>query len=651
MEGNSYHFYELDRVVKGALREGLKELYGLNLAEGEIALETPPQPEFGDLSTPLPLRLAKALRRPPLEIAGELREFLAARQLPYVKEFTVTAPGYVNLWLDMPALTRSVFDEITVDKDKYGEVKTGKGKKVVIEHTNINPNKAAHIGHLRNACLGDTLARLKRRAGYEVEVQNYIDDTGVAVADIVVGLQQLKREPAPNQRFDYFCWDLYTEVNQKYEEDPGLKEKQREVLRLIEEGNNPTAELAKDVARRIVECHLATMWRLGIYYNLLTWESDIIHLGFWRHAFELLKEKGHLVYEEEGENAGCWVVKLGDVPGFQNLESPDKVLVRSNGTATYTAKDIAYQLWKFGVLGKDFFYDRYCLQPNGTVLWTSSSEGTKMERFGRAQQVINVIDLRQKYLQDVLRFSLIKLGFEEQGKNSIHFGYEVVALSANTARELGVPVEEEGNKGIFAMSGRKGIGVKADDLVERVIERATEEVAKRHPEMSPEEHRKLGQDIAVGAVRYYMVRFNIANVLVFDFGEALNLQGNTGPYLQYAYARAANILGRVEREVLDDIDLRTVSVPTDLTVEEKNLIRAIAEFPAATERAAENLQASAFADYTYGLATTFMNFYEACPVLTAAPARMRFRVALVLSFKQAMANALATLGIPALPRM
>jgi arginyl-tRNA synthetase len=522
---------------------------------------------------------------------------------------------------------------------------------VVIEHTNINPNKAAHIGHLRNSCLGDTLARLKRRAGYEVEVQNYIDDTGVAVADIVVGLQELKREPAPNERFDYFCWDLYTEVNQKYEEDPSLKEKQREVLRLIEEGDNPTAELAKDVARRIVECHLNTMWRLGIYYNLLTWESDIIRLGFWRQAFELLKEKGHLVYEEKGENAGCWVVKLGDVPEFQNLENPDKVLVRSNGTATYTAKDIAYQLWKFGVLGKDFFYDRYCLQPNGTVLWTSASEGTKMDRFGRAQQVINVIDLRQKYLQDVLRFSLIKLGFEEQGKNSIHFGYEVVALSPATARELGVPVEDEGEKGMYAMSGRKGIGVKADDLVERVIERATEEVAKRHPEMSPEEHKKLGQDIAVGAVRYYMERFNISNVLVFDFNEALNLQGNTGPYLQYAYARAANILGRVDREILEDIDLRTVSVPPDITAEEKELIRAIAELPSATERAAENLAPSAFADYTYNLATTFMNFYETSPVLSAPPARMRFRVALVMSFKQAMANALATLGIPALPRM
>ena len=650
MEGNSYHFYELELLLQSLTREAVSELYNFILPLDDIVWGIPPQPEFGDLSTPVALRLARKLRRRPLDIAQEICTYLTEQKPPYVKEFAVTAPGYANAWLDMQALTRSVFDQIAVDKDEYGQVEIGKGLKVVIEHTNINPNKAAHIGHLRNACLGDTLARLKKRAGYDVEVQNYIDDTGMAVADVVVAIQELAAE-LPEEKFDYYCWDLYTEINRRYEQEPKLQEKRYEVLRLIEEGDNPTAELAKDVAQKIVECHLNTMWRLGIYYNLLNWESDIIRLGFWDQAFNLLKSKGQLVYEEEGPNAGCWVVRLGDVPGFEDLENPDKVLVRSNGTATYTAKDIAYQLWKFGVLGKDFFYDRCCLQPNGTVLWTTSSEGTKMERFGRADRVINVIDLRQRYLQDVLRFSLIKLGFEQEGENSVHFGYEVVALSAKTARELGVPVDDEDDKTVYAMSGRKGIGVKADDMVEQVIKHATFEVAKRHPEMSPEEHRKLGLDIAIGAIRYYMVRFNISSVLVFDFDEALNMQGNTGPYLQYAYARAANILGRVDREILDDVDLRTVPVPEDLTVNEKNLIRLITELPAATQRAAETLQGSLFAEYVYRLATGFMNFYETSPVLTATPARMRFRVALVISFKQAMSNALATLGIPVLTRM
>ncbi|MGI6143951.1 MAG: arginine--tRNA ligase [bacterium] len=650
MEGHTYHFYQLEREIQERLREALKREFALALDQEEIPVEVPPNPEFGDLSSPLPLKLAKTLRQNPLAIAEKLQAILLKERPAYAKTITVTAPGYINFFLDFVALTRGLFDAVAVEKEKYGEVKVGKGKKVVIEHTNINPNKAAHIGHLRNACLGDTLARLKRRLGYEVEVQNYIDDTGAAVADIVVGLYHLERECPRGVPFDSFCWDLYTQVNQLYEENPPLKEKQREVLHQIEEGDNEVAQLAKKVAGKIVDHHLDIMWRLGVYYNLLTWESDILKLGFWEYAFEQLKGEGSLVYEEEGPNAGCWVVKLGDLEEFKDLENPDKVLVRSNGTATYTAKDIAYQMWKFGVLGKDFFYDRHGLQPNGTVLWTTAPDGNKMERFGRADEVINVIDLRQKYLQDVLRFSLYKLGFEKEAANSIHFGYEVVALSANTARELGVEVKE-GEKEVYAMSGRQGIGVKAGVLVERMVKKATVEVAKRHPEMSPEEHRKLAQDIAIGAIRYYMIKYNINSVIVFDFNEALNMQGNTGPYLQYAYARAANILGKVEPEILEEIDLRDVSIPAELTSEERELIRRMAEFPATLGKAAQLLQPPILAEYTFNLASTFMNFYEAVPVLNAEPPLMRFRIALLLAFRQTLGNALNTLGMPAPARM
>jgi arginyl-tRNA synthetase len=650
MEGHAYHFYQLELELQNRIQEALSQCYDLQVDIEDISVGTPPKPDFGDFSSPVALKMARTLQQNPINIAQELQKYLEERIPPFIKTITVTPPGYINFCLNYTALTRAIFDAIAMEKDKYGEHKLGKGKKVVIEHTNINPNKAAHIGHLRNACLGDTLARLKQKLGYDVEVQNYIDDTGAAVADIVVGLYHLGRECPRGVPFDRFCWDLYTEVNQLYAEKPGLKEKEREVLHQIEAGDNEVAELAKKVAVKIVEHHLNTMWRLGIYYNLLTWESDILRLGFWEHAFEQLKGKGSLVYEEEGPNAGCWVVKLGDLPEFKALENPDKVLVRSNNTATYTAKDIAYQMWKFGILGKDFLYDRHGLQPNGTVLWTTAPEGNKMERFGRADEVINVIDLRQKYLQDVLRQSLHQLGFVKEAANSIHFGYEVVSLSANTAQELGVDVQD-GEKEVYAMSGRQGIGVKADDLVERTIKKATDEVAIRHPEMSPEEHRKLAQDIAVGAIRYYMVKYNINSLIVFDFNEALNMQGNTGPYLQYAYARAANILGKVGREVLDEIDLRDVSIPVELNDEEKELLRRIAAYPAYLSRAAELLQPSLLAEYTYNLAATFMHFYETVPVLTAEAPLLRFRVALLLAFRQTLSNALNTLGMPAPSRM
>ena len=311
---------------------------------------------------------------------------------------------------------------------------------------------------MRNACLGDTLARLKRKLGYDVEVQNYIDDTGAAVADIFVGLNHLERECPKGVPFDSFCWDLYTEVNQLYDEDPALKAKQQEVLHLIEEGDNEVAELAKNVANNIVDHHLDIMWRLGVYYNLLTWESDILKLGFWEHAFEQLKEEGSLVYEEEGPNAGCWVVKLGDLEEFKDLENPDKVLVRSNGTATYTAKDIAYQMWKFGVLGKDFFYDRHGLQPNGTVLWTTAPDGNKMDRFGRPMRLSTSSIRGRVTSRTSCAFPCTSWALRE-AEHSIHFGYEVVALSANTAKELGVEVGDE-EKDVYAMSGRRGIGVR-----------------------------------------------------------------------------------------------------------------------------------------------------------------------------------------------
>lgn len=650
MEGHTYHFYNLENQLQERLWEVLKAEYALFLAKEEIPLETPPQPEFGDLSSPLPLKLAGTLRRPPLKIAEKMQGALQEDLPPFIEDITVTAPGYINFHFNYTSLARSFFDAVAVEEDRYGEGKGGKGKKIVIEHTNINPNKAAHIGHLRNACLGDTLARMKRKQGYDVEVQNYIDDTGAAVADIVVGLYHLERECPRDVPFDRFCWDLYTEVNRLYEEDPALKEKEREVLHQIEAGDNEVAQLAKEVANKIVKHHLDIMWHMGVYYNLLTWESDILHLGFWEHAFERLKEEGSLVYETEGPNAGCWVVKLGDLEEFRDLENPDKVLVRSNGTATYTAKDIAYQMWKFGILGKDFLYDRHGLQPDGTVLWTTAPYGNKMTRFGQAHEVINVIDLRQKYLQDVLRLSLHKLGFEKEAAHSIHFAYEVVSLSAATAQELGVEVEGD-KKEIYAMSGRHGIGVKADDMLERMVKKATLEVAARHPEMTPEEHRKLAHDIAVGAIRYYMIKYNMNSLIVFDFNEALSMQGNTGPYLQYAYARAANILGRVEPEVAQEVDLRDILIPAELTPPERELIRRMAEYPTFLARAARLLQPSLLAEYTYDLAATFMNFYEEVPVLTAQPHQMRFRIALLQAFRQTLGNALHTLGIPALLRM
>lgn len=636
----------LRAFTAAALQNGLNT----KMEPEEIAWDNSPNPAFGDLSSPVCLKLAKTLRRKPLDIAQELAAALKPMLPEEIGEVSVTPPGYVNLRYDYSYLAQKLLNTVA-HAGEAGIAAPCKGK-IVIEHTNINPNKAAHIGHLRNSCLGDTLARLLRADGYQVEVQNYIDDTGTAVADIVVGMEVLNRQwNEAKESFDYFCWDLYTAINELYMTRPELKERQREILHAIETGSNAIASQAKEIAARIVDCHLRTMARFGIFYDLLTWESDILHLGFWEHAFTHLQGNGGLVHETSGANAGCWVVKLDDVEGFSNMENPDKVLIRSNGTATYVAKDIANQMWKFGILGLDFLYRPYLLQQNGQELVTSDTDhGSSSNQYGHADRVINVIDIRQKYLQDVLRISLHKLGFVKEAENSIHFGYEVVALSAAAAKELGVNVEEGEEKDVYAMAGRKGIGVKADDLVDRVIAKATEEVAKRHPEQTEQANRQLGQQIAVAAIRYYMIRYNMNSIIVFDFAEALNMQGNTGPYLQYAHARANNILERARSQGAEPSYILPAGF--SLSDPEKLLIKWMNELPEAVANAAEDLAPSAMTEYVYQLASSFMSFYETTSVMNAESAEIRaFRLGLVDAYRSILKQSLTMLGIPAPTRM
>lgn len=651
--------------LRGQLRATVCDLahsrLGIEVDPGAVAWDTPPDPGFGDLSTPLPLRLAKQAKRAPMTIAEELRTGLESAGIDLVAGVTVTAPGYINVRLDAGALAQRLIDRVAGLRGDFGSLPP-RQEKVVVEHTNMNPNKAAHIGHVRNACLGDCMVRILRRCGYEVEAQNYIDDTGVQVADVVLGMRHLGVEYAGDQPFDHFCWDLYTEVHRRLPEQPELQDKQREYLHLIEFGEGEVAAFAKSVAERVLDGHLRTMWGLGIHYDLLTWESDIVRKGFWRHAFETLQGRGSLVQETEGPNAGCWVVKLGDVPEFAGLENPDKVLVRSNGTATYVAKDIANQLWKFGILGLDFDYRLYVEQPDGTHLYSScppdeADAAAPRDRFGRADRVINVIDIRQKYLQDILRHSLRQLGFARQADQSVHFAYEIVALSPETAQELGLDVSAE-VKGVYAMAGRKGIGVKADDLIAAAQAKAEAEVRSRHPEMSTEQIEGLARDIAVGAIRYYMVRYHTNTLIAFDFGEALAMHGHTGPYLQYAYARALSILRRAADAIPDcpaDPEEAlawsraqvSLAGTAELPQVEKAMVLTMADFSTKLVAAARELLPSILADYAFSLATSFTDFYEGAPVLTAETDVQLRRICLVAAFIQVMRNALDTLGLPA----
>lgn len=645
-------------MIQDTIARAIKRIIG----PVEVAFNVPPKKEIGDLSTPVALGQAKAQRRAPMQIALDLAEQLRTQSLPYVEDVSVTPPGYVNFRLDLPAYARDIAGRVLKEKERYGHAKRRKKTKILIEHTNVNPNKAMHIGHIRNAIIGDTVSRVLRSQGYNVEVANYIDDTGVQVADVVVGMLYLdspvydgqSADLSPfwakydgTQSFDYYCWELYSRLQDAYSKDEALRRRREEVLHLVESGGNPVAEFTKELATRIVIQHLATVSRLNVYYDLLNWESDIYERGFWRAAFEKLKASGTITYAESGPNAGCWVVPFGRglVETKDGVRSEDKILVRSNGTVTYTGKDTAYQMWKLGALGVDFLYKLWAVQPNGDELWTTSPDGRECTSFGHADRAINVIDVRQSYPQQVVYDSLRRLGYKREARNSTHLAYEVVMLSGKAAKVLGLPVEEISENGVQAMSGRLGIGVKADDLITEMVERLKANVQK--PETA--------EVLATAAVRYFMSRFGLNKMIVFDFDEALRTNGDTGVYLEYAHARACSILAKA-----GEVDLTSIPRPQRVTPTEEALLRQIEEFPSVLKRTSAELTPTLLARYAFDLATAFTAFYEnpdpepgqRVPFISIPDPDLRaYRLGLVAAFKQTLANALAILGMQPIERI
>ena len=545
---------ELEKRLADRLRAVLKAKYDLEI--GSIPLETPPDLRLGEIATPVAFELARKLRKAPKIIAQEIVAALG----PVVgfAKFEVAGAGYINAYLDRAAAAELVVPAETHTPSTLGHV--------LVEHTSINPNKAAHIGHLRNAILGDTFVRLLRAAGYKVDVQNYIDNTGVQVADVVVGFLHLEKKllaevrahlaelARSGQRIDYYCWDLYARTSQWYsegtaEEQVGRKQVRLDTLHLIEQGNNPTAEIADLISTAVLRRHLETMLRLGIEYDFLPRESEILHLKFWGAAFEKLKQSGVLYFESEGKNKGCWVMSRAgsSTESVQNEDGPKgdedaKVIVRSNGTVTYVGKDIAYHLWKFGLLGRDFGYKRFFTYPDHEC-WISSESGVPHHpRFGGATAICNVIDARQSDPQSNVIQALRGMGYTDQADHYTHFSYEMVALTPRCAVELGYDIsEEDQQKSYIEVSGRKGFGVKADDLIDKLIAATRAEVDARQTSHDAAVRQKIAEQIAIGALRYFMLKFTRNSVIAFDFKDALSFEGETGPYIQYAVVRIRNI--------------------------------------------------------------------------------------------------------------
>ena len=660
-------YRHLERRLADHVRELLRRTYDLDLAK--IVIEQPPKVEFGEYALPLAFELAKRLRKAPRKIAEEVVGGIGL--IPGFEKLELAGAGYINARLKREELANALI----ADEMPRAEIPGGK---ILVEHSSINPNKAAHVGHLRNAILGDTFVRLLRFAGREVDVQNYIDNTGVQVADVVVGFLNIEKKSCAEiellsrqSRFDYYCWDLYARVAHWYAEDKQNLQVRQQALHAIEEGNNESAAVADVISIAVLRRHLETMERLSIEYDFLPRESEILHLHFWDAAFTKLKEGGVLFFETEGKNKGCWVMRRAGTSKAESLpessgdaeekddvaEEDQKVIVRSNGTVGYVGKDIAYHMWKFGLLGRDFGYRKFYRYPNGHDCWLSTAVGAlDHPHFGSVAEIYNVIDARQSEAQNTVIEALRGLGYNDQADHYTHFSYEMVALTPRCAAELGYQLsDEDKSRPYIEVSGRKGFGVKADDLLDRLITSAKNEVDGRHPQLTEAERTTIATQIAVGALRYFMLKFTKSSVIAFDFKEALSFEGETGPYVQYAAVRAANIFrkggfdpdefGRGASDRVSATDLAKY-MAGETANEIWELWLAAAKTSYIVDQSISTTEPAYLAKHAFQLAQLFNTFYHRHPILSEADeGRKKFLLATVAVVRRELTRVLAVMGI------
>ena len=629
-------FLEFQAEVEWVLADSCR---ALGYKDVEIEVVVPPNPSYGDLASAIPIRIAKQAGKKPADVAIELgsEAMDLAKKSKYIGSVVPHRGGYVNFAIRNP---RFIADSIrSIREGDLGATKGG-GRTIAIEHTNVNPNKALHIGHARNLVLGDSLARVMRYLGERVQVLNYIDDSGAQVADIIVGFKflGLPDEAPPGSKYDIYCGDsVYTRVTREYEKDPGLREKQSEVLKEIERGTGPLAQYTSAIVKRILAAELQTCWRLGATYDVLNWESQLVHSGMWERIFESLKKSGYVKLQDAGENKGCWVI-----PDPETGE--EKVVVRSDGTVVYVAKDIPYAAWKVGLIDDPFGYEIYTEgQPERTLYSTTLKGKREKVKFGAADLAVSVIDTRQSYLQRIVSKVLDRL-HEGSSRKYMHRSYEVVALSKKAASQIGFEVEGE-----FAhMSGRKGLYVNADTMLDKLKERARAETRKRNLSEPEGWVDEVAEGIAVAALRYELLKQDPDKMIVFDIDDALQFQGDTGPYLMYTYARARRILAKTEgKPKVDERSAEKLSKP-----QETRLCKKMSMLDMSAEDVGEYLSPKEIARFAHELAGLFNDFYESVPVNKEPDPELRdARLALVDTASMVLAKSMQLMGVPVKDRI
>lgn len=622
-------------ALEELIKESKEVLKGAGLEE--VELEIPKRSEYGELTCSNAFKLSKKLSKKPYEIALEVCSKVNIKKEGLIDRIEPHSSGFINVYANWKNYARLILENVLEKNDSYGKANLGRSKKVLIEHTSVNPNKPLHIGHARNVCLGDTLARLFKFLGYDVTVANYIDDSGSQMAELMLGFLKLgyPMKPPEGMRFDEYCGDIvYVEANKALEKDLELQRYRRELAKAIEDKGSKEYVINQAIVKKVLEDQLRTCKRLGAKHDVLNKESDVIAMRLWDDTFNVLKSCGLIYRAEEGPKAGCILI---DLSGHEKLSKEgDEVLVRSDGSLTYVAKDIAFAFWKLGVIKSDFLYTCYIKDTDGSTIWITDVEGEKKLKLAPFDLTINVIDVRQSRLQEIIKYALEKVGFN--GSRYIHFSYEVVALSPNDAKNLGIEIHSK----MVHMKGREGLYIKAEAMLDKLKQEALKEVKKRHAGWDDSKAYHVAEKIAQGTLRYELIKGDADKVVVFDSYQASKLEGNTSSYLQYSYARACRILEKATDEL-------THPVPYgELAEEEKQLLRKISVFPKVVKEVVDLLMIKVLANYAYELAEAFNNFYESCRVLGQDKNTTSFRLSLVKAYKITMNNALWLLGVPAL---
>ncbi len=617
--------------LKDKLRDIIKSHYKIELEN--INLQVPQDRNFGDISTTIPFVLASKLKTKPYEISKIIvKEFENDRRFSVIR---IANGGYINFYFDKEFLISHF--------SKPKEVKK-LNKKVIIEHTSINPNKSAHIGHLRNSCIGDTLFGIARESGFDVEVHNYIDDTGIQVADVVWGLIYHKKlninEIKKIENLESYLWELYIEVSNILNNSEDLK-RQRDILhKKIEERENPEYEISSYVSETIMKSHVKLMNRLKIRYDLLVKESDIIYKRFFDKTAELLKSLNIMYMSKDKEKQGCWVIKY-------EKEDIEKIIIRSNNTSTYIAKDLAYTFWKFGLLNQDFSYVKTDLYPDKELYSTDSIKGKPNNSFGKADIVFNVIDYRQSYLQNIIKQVIESIDkFKNTDKSFNHFGYEMVALSHNCVKELGFEINEEAKKKPYVeVSGRKGIAIKAEDLIDMLINRAKKEISKRNKDIDDNDLEKIAKKIGIAALRYFMIKYTSNSIIVFDFNEVLSFEGDTGPYLQYTVVRLNSIFSKLNTDSKNiEYNINRISEEEIFFV--RDILVLLLDTDTKFDMVIKSKDVSILANHIYIIAQKTNHYYHNYPVISEKDSDLKnFRIKFLSILRENLINLLKIIGI------